>query len=137
MRRSKPTLCLLALLLVSACGGGGTGGGGTNAAPVFTSPDTATAAENTTGVVYTAAASDADGDALSFALAGGADAALLQISPAGALSFRAPPDFEVPADANRDNVYEVTISVSDGRATATRAVRIAVTDSVGGGFTVR
>ena len=33
----------------------------------------------------------------------------------GVLTFRTPPDYERPADANRDNVYEVTVRAYDGR----------------------
>ena len=47
-----------------------------NSSPVFTSPNSATVLENTSGVFYTASASDADGDDFSFALSGGADATL-------------------------------------------------------------
>jgi glucose/arabinose dehydrogenase len=87
--------------------------------------------------VLTAAASDPDGNPLTFAISGGADAGLLQVTAGGALSFRAPPDFEVPADANGDNVYEVTLAVTDGQATTTQAVRITVTDNAAGSFAVR
>ena len=38
------------------------------------------------------------------------------ISELGELRFRSSPDFERPADSNRDNVYEVTIRASDGRS---------------------
>lgn len=131
--------CAALALALAACGDGGSngGGGGGNSPPAFTSPATATIAENSAGTVLTASASDPDGNALTFSIAGGADAAQLQISPAGALSFRAPPDFEAPADANRDNVYEVTLAVSDGRTSTTQAVRITVTDAAGGSFAVR
>ena len=30
------------------------------------------------------------------------------------LTFKAQPDFEKPTDANRDNVYEVTVGAADG-----------------------
>ena len=33
---------------------------------------------------------------------------------AGALTFKAQPDFEAPTDANTDNVYEVTVRAADG-----------------------
>ena len=34
---------------------------------------------------------------------------------AGVLTFRTPPDYERPADSNRENVYEVTVRAYDGR----------------------
>src|SRR5581483_7364326 len=50
---------------------------------------------------------------LSFSLSG-PDAALFQISDQGVISFITPPVFADPHDANLDNVYEITVSVSDG-----------------------
>jgi hypothetical protein len=131
---------LLAIgLALAGCGGGGGGGwpGVVNTAPSYISPAAATVAENTSGTIYTATASDAQGDSVAYAIAGGADAAQFQISPAGALSFRTAPDFEVPADTGGDNVYEVTLSASDGAAQRTLALRVAVTDETGGPFAVR
>jgi glucose/arabinose dehydrogenase len=93
--------------------------------------------EGAAGPVLTASASDPDGNALTFSIGGGTDGGLFQITPAGALSFKTPPDFEAPGDANRNNVYEVTLAVSDGQASTTQAVQITVTDSAGGGFAVR
>ena len=108
-----------------------------NSPPSFTSAAAASVAENTAGTVLTASASDPDGNPLTFSISGGADAGLMQITAGGALSFRAPPDFEAPADANRDNVYEVTLMVSDGQTTTSQAVRITVTDNAAGSFAVR
>ena len=49
----------------------------------------------------------------------GRDGGDLVINALGELRFRKSPDYERPADANRDNVYEVTIRASDGRYTGT------------------
>ena len=100
---------------------------GTNAAPVFTSPAAADVAENQTAV-YTAQATDADGDPLSYSQSG-TDAALFTINPAtGAVSFIAPPDFETPGDAGGDNVYDIVVTASDGINSAEQAVAITVTN---------
>ncbi len=99
-----------------------------NMAPAFTSPASANVAEDTSGVVYTAAATDSDGDPLTFSIAGGADASLFSITSGGALSFTAPPNFERPRDAGRDNVYDVTVRVSDSFQTTDLALQITVTD---------
>lgn len=132
-------------LMAAGCGGGGSGGndgGGTpppmsNRAPVFTSPGTATVVENTPGVFYTAAATDADGNALTFSLSGGVDRNRFQITSAGGLSFVPAPDFEIPGDANRDNIYQVDLAVSDGMANATLSLSVAVTDIAETAFRVR
>ena len=52
----------------------------------------------------------------------------------GQLTFKAAPaaapDFEKPADADKDNVYEVTITATDGNANmATRDVKVTVTNA--------
>lgn len=107
-----------------------------NRAPVFTSPAIASIAENTTGTVYTAAATDADGNAITFGISGGADAARFRIS-AGALSFVNAPDFENPDDADANNVYLVQLSASDGTATTTLDLAVTVTNVGPDGFRVR
>lgn len=139
VRRAMAGAALLTLL---GCGGGGGGGGTTpqppaNRAPVFTSAATAGAPENATGTVYTATATDPDGNALTFAIAGGADAARFTITPAGALAFSAAPDFEAPADADRNNVYLVQLSVSDGSLSVTIDLAVTVTNVAGETFALR
>ena len=101
-------------------------------APAFSSPATASVAENQT-VAYTAMAADADaGDTVSYSLSGGADAALFTIDPAtGVVSFQTPPDFEAPGSADGDNVYDITVTASDNTAGTTdtdQAVAITVTN---------
>ncbi len=125
--------CALLPLMLASCGGGGGGGGGNpppanNSPPSFTSAQTASIAENITAA-YQATASDPDGGTLTFSIDGGADAGLFAITSAGALRFNTPPDYDLPGDTNGDNVYAVTLRVSDGTASATQAVNITVTNS--------
>ena len=99
-----------------------------NEGPAFTSGTVASVAENTTGIVYTAAASDPEGAALSYSLSG-ADAALFDIDSAtGAVTFKTAPDYEHPADQGGNNVYDVTVSASDGTNVTSQNVAITVTD---------
>jgi hypothetical protein len=86
-----------------------------NEAPKVTSGAAASFAENATGTVYQAMGSDPDaGTTLSWSLAG-TDAALFDIDAAtGAVTFKAAPNFEAPRDAGRNNIYDVTVTVSDG-----------------------
>lgn len=129
-------LCFASLGALSGCGdGGGSGGGGaggsgipTNQAPSFTSATSASVAENTTGSVYQAIATDPDGDALTYSIAGGADAGRFTISSGGQLSFVTPPNYDLPTDADGNNSYEVQISVSDGKSSTTLALTVAVTN---------
>ena len=47
----------------------------------------------------------------------------------GALTFKETPNYEMPADANRDNVYMVTVVVTDSKKlTAMRDVTITITN---------
>ena len=95
--------------------------------PVFTSPDAAEAAENQR-LAYTAAATDADGDGLSYSLSG-TDAALFTIDPnTGAVRFIASPDFETPGDTGGDNVYNITVTATDGATEVDHAVALTVTN---------
>ncbi|MEM7302197.1 MAG: hypothetical protein AAF468_14030, partial [Pseudomonadota bacterium] len=83
-----------------------TNGGGANAA--------VNASENQTAVT-TVAASDVDGDVPTYSITGGADAAFFAIDPNTAvLTFVAAPDFETPADAGGNNVYDVQVTANDG-----------------------
>lgn len=109
-----------------------------NASPTITSNGNGptasiNVAENTTAVT-TVTATDADLDTLTYSISGGVDAGLFSIgSSSGVLTFDAAPDFESPADANSDNVYEVTVLVSDGNGgTDTQAISVTVTDAVEG-----
>ncbi len=100
-----------------------------NVAPAFSSPVTASLVENSTAVAYQATASDANGDPITFVIAGGADTASFGISASGALRFVTPPNFDAPGDANRDNVYEVQLRASDGTLSSTLDLRLSVTNS--------
>ena len=74
-------------------------------------------------VTYTA--TDPEGQSLIYSLVG-QDRAKFQLSAAQVLSFREEPDYEMPADANRDNVYEVTVRASDGTMHADHMVKVTV-----------
>ena len=64
----------------------------------------------------------------------GADADKFRISTTGELTFRDAPNYEVPADAGTDNVYNVTVTATDAgiggrnKMTAMREVTIMVTN---------
>jgi hypothetical protein len=99
-----------------------------NSPPVFTSGTTANVAENTTSVM-TVTATDADSDPIAYSINAGADATSFNIDTnSGALSFASAPDFENPADANTDNVYEVQVRASDGTDNTDQTINITVTD---------
>ena len=101
----------------------------TDEAPTFTSGTAASFAENASGTVYTAAATDPDaGSTITYSIAG-ADAALFDINATtGAITFKSSPNYEAPGDAGGNNVYDVIVSATDGANVTTNAVAITVTN---------
>ena len=131
LRLSKIATWLAPALLLSSCGGSDSAPHPppVNAAPNFTSASTVTAQENQTAPFYNAVAVDPEGTPVTYAINGGTDAAKFTIDPmTGALSFRAAPDFEAPGDADKDNVYLLQITASDGTLTSS-ALLLSVTVS--------
>jgi VCBS repeat-containing protein len=100
-----------------------------NEAPVITSSGSTSYAENATGSVYTATGSDPESAPLSYTL-GGTDAALFDINAAsGTVTFKVSPNFEAAGDSGADNVYDITVTASDGDlSSAAQAVAITVTN---------
>ncbi len=96
----------------------------TDVAPAITSATSVTVPEGTSTatVVYTAAATDVQGGAVTFSLTG-ADASAFTIDPAtGAVTFNASPDFETQSS------YTFNVVASDGTLTSAQAVTLAVSD---------
>jgi hypothetical protein len=77
-------------------------------------------------------ATDSDGDQLLWSIEGGADAELFSISASGELKFIVAPDYEQPNDTNIDNIYQVSISASDRRATVSELLSIEIMDRLEG-----
>ena len=77
------------------------------------------------GVTY--AATDPESRNVTYHLMG-SDGAKFQLSGDGVLSFRQKPNYEMPADRDRDNVYEVTVRASDGTLHEDRMVSVTVTN---------
>src|SRR6185369_16148114 len=102
--------------------------------PVFTSSTTPSVAENTTAVL-TVTTTDPESNPRTYAIFSGADAAKFTINASsGALSFLSAPDFESPTDVGGDNVYNVTVSASDGQGNvAAAAIAVTVTNVVSEG----
>ncbi len=79
-------------------------------------------------------ASDPNGDELTWSI-GGADADFFvqdeELASYGLLKFAARPNFEAPQDQGGtpgDNIYEIDVTVSDGRATTRETVQVEVTN---------
>ncbi|MEQ1731420.1 MAG: VCBS domain-containing protein, partial [Vicinamibacterales bacterium] len=105
----------------------------TNTPPAITSAAIFTVAENTLGVTTVTALETDPGQVLTWSIVpsaggGGVDAARFSIDGVtGVLAFIANPDFEIATDAGGDNVYNVTVAVSDGAGGSdTQALAITV-----------
>ena len=99
-----------------------------NEGPEITGSTARTVSENFEGIVATYTGEDPEdttADITRWSVAG-RDGGDFTINENGELTFRNPPDFERPADANRDNEYEVTVRASDGRYYGTLDVTVTV-----------
>ena len=130
------TLVFISLITLAACGGGGGGGSDapgsgyttpTNSPPSITNTNmNISVVENQTSA-FTVNATDPNGDTLTYSLSGD-DASLLSISNQGVVTFNTAPDFENPSDGDTDNVYKITVTVSDGSLNANANFEITVTN---------
>ncbi|MCZ8260959.1 MAG: cadherin domain-containing protein, partial [Beijerinckiaceae bacterium] len=99
-----------------------------NENPTITSSGTVAIQENSTAAL-TVTATDPDASpTFGYSISGGADASLFTInSTTGEVTFNSAPDYENPADAGGNNVYNIDILVTDGQGgSATQAVSITV-----------
>ena len=130
LKSSQIILAALPLLFLSACGGGSggsTGGGnsgggseegGATSTISFQSSDRISVAENTQGTIYTAKATAASSDPVSISIKSGFDADFFEIDASGNLRFRENPNYDMRADENHNNIYQVWLTATAGSASA-------------------
>ena len=94
-----------------------------NDAPVLSSTGSLDVVEGNS--IVSISASDVENDSLTFTLTG-TDAASFAISASGELSFVITTSLASPADVDTNNVYDITIAVSDGVLTTTKDFSITV-----------
>ena len=104
-----------------------------NEPPSFTSDAAFEAAENQTFAGRVAAEDVDSGDNIAtYTPTGGVDQALFEVNSGGVLTFKDAPDFEKPADAGRNNQYNVAVTATGGTGgralTAEQAITVTVTD---------
>ena len=98
-----------------------------NQVPQFQTDGNLSVLENETLVFDESTATDADNDSLTYKIEYGDDSKLFELnSTSGVLRFITAKDFESPEDNNTDNVYQLTVSVSDGEANLTLNLHISV-----------
>ena len=129
----KLALIALTAVILAACSSGGSDEDPvTNTAPTFSASSVSISVEeNVIGVIYTAEATDAEGNSINYALSGGVDQAKFSIdASSGELRFVSAPDYEVPDDDGRDRTYEVQISASDSLASSSMSLSVSITNVV-------
>ena len=112
------------IFVLASCGGNQSAT--PNLSPQFMTSSEISVYENSTSIVTTLAI-DSDSDQLTFT-ASGPDADAVDISKDGNMRFLAPKDFEAPSSVDGDNIYEVTVEVSDGESTNSEQFNITVID---------
>lgn len=122
---------LLVTTGLSACSLGGSSEsvvGSINTSPVILNTNlNVQVTENESALAFTVSAIDANFERLSLTISG-TDADDFAHPGGGEIVFVSGPDFEAPTDANTDNVYEITITVSDGPNSDSKNFVITVVD---------
>ena len=142
----KPIFIALSVSVLNAACGGGTSGalntGNTNSVVQAPANVDISVAENTVLVRNFSAAQSSDATNLGldvnainsvvFSISGGTDQEIFSIGQNTSndyiLFFNTAPDFELPEDSNKDNVYELEVKGESPSASATQSVRVTVTD---------
>jgi hypothetical protein len=102
-------------------------------APTFNSSTTFTASENLANTAT--AATIRISESATITISSGLDASLFNIyvsdTDTAIIKFKASPDFEAPADVGSNNVYEITLTATDGSSNSgSQSITITVTDVV-------
>ena len=106
--------------------------GNVNEAPVFSIASAQNILENS-GSTIVVTASDPDTSSLTYSLSG-SDASKFSISSNGVLSFVSTPDYEAPSDYGSNNVFDLSVSVTDGAYSSSVTLVITLTDDVSDNF---
>ena len=110
--------------------------GNVNEAPSFSIASAQSYVENS-GATISVAANDPDASSsLTYTLSG-ADASKFTISSSGVLSFSSAPDYEAPSDSGSNNVFNVSVAVSDGVNSSSVALVISLTDDTSDNYGIR
>ena len=114
-------------LVIAGCGGQDPGPIPENTPPTISGPNSVSVPENTASVA-SLSISDVDGNPLTISLSG-ADAASFNVSESGDVRFGILADFESPSDADANNIYTFTITVTDTyTAPVSHELTVEVTD---------
>ena len=110
--------------------------GNVNEAPSFSIASAQSYVENS-GATISVVANDPDASSsLTYTLSG-ADASKFTISSSGVLSFSSAPDYEAPSDSGSNNIFNLSVAVSDGVNSSSVALVISLTDDTSDNYGIR
>ena len=130
LKHARTVIVMAMASSLAACGGGGSTATPEmgNRAPVFDQASyELTIQENTGSLVSGISFSDPDADSVTLSI-GGTDSQAFSVTAGGSLAFIAPPDFEVPADSDENNQYDISLVASDGELSTSVPITITVTN---------
>ena len=110
--------------------------GNVNESPSFSIASAQSYTENSVATISVAASDPDASSSLTYALSG-TDASKFSISSSGNLSFVAAPDYETPIDSGGNNIYNVSVGVSDGSLSSTVSLVITVSDDTADNFGIK
>ena len=107
-----------------------------NEAPSFSIASAQSYTENSGATISVSAVDQDASTSLSYSLSG-ADAAQFSISTSGVLSFTSAPDYESPSDSGSNNIYNISVGVSDGTNSSSVTLVISLTDDTSDNFGIK
>jgi len=110
--------------------------GNVNESPSFSIASAQSYTENSVATISVAASDPDASSSLTYSLSG-SDASKFSISSSGNLSFVAAPDYETPVDSGGNNIYNVSVGVSDGSLSSTVSLVITVSDDTADNFGIK
>jgi len=107
-----------------------------NESPSFSIASSQSYTENSAATISVTASDPDASSSLTYSLSG-TDASKFSISSSGNLSFAAAPDYETPVDSGGNNIYNVSVGVSDGSISSTVSLVITVSDDTTDNFGIK
>lgn len=110
--------------------------GNLNEAPSFSTASAQSYTENS-GATISVTANDPDASSLLAYSLSGTDASQFSISSSGVLSFASAPDYESPSDSGLNNIFNVSVGVTDGVNSSSVSLVISLIDDTSDNYGIK
>ena len=110
--------------------------GNLNEAPSFSTASAQSYTENS-GATISVTANDPDASSLLAYSLSGTDASQFSISSSGVLSFASAPDYESPSDSSLNNIFNVSVGVTDGVNSSSVSLVISLIDDTSDNYGIK